>query len=181
MTPYAPWVHPFLDHLKTSGNMAESCRAVGVKYGAMMAMKQRDADFAAAVDEALEESYDALEAEARRRAFEGVHEPIVHQGRLSFVTERYLDDEGNEQYRMVLDANGQPIPLTVRKYSDSLMQFLLKGYRRRKFGDKQEITGADGGPLQVADESKRAARVAQLMALAQRRKDAQGEDISDLA
>lgn len=149
------WVAPFLDHLRTSCNYAASARAAGVGYSTVMARKQRDADFQAACDEALEEAYDSLEAEARRRAFEGSDEPVWHQG---------------EQVG------------TVRKYSDSLAQFLLKGYRRRKFGDKQEITGADGGPLSTVDETAKAARIAALLALAKERKArGEAEDLSDLA
>jgi hypothetical protein len=151
---YPPWVPAFLDHLKTSCNYAASCRAVGVSYSAMTSLRARDPDFEAACDEALEEAYDTLEAEARRRAFEGTDEPVWHQG---------------------VQCG------TVRKYSDSLAQFLLKGYRRRKFGDKQEITGADGGPLALADETKKAARVAALLAVAQQRKAQPADDVSDLA
>jgi len=143
MSPYPAWVAPFIEHLKTSCNFAGSARAVGVGYSTVMALKQRDADFAAACDEALEEAYDTLEAEARRRAFEGVDEPVFYQG---------------------VECG------TVRKYSDGLAQFLLKGYRRRKFGDKQEITGADGGPLALIDDTKKAARIAALLALAKDRK-----------
>jgi hypothetical protein len=36
---------------------------------------------------------------------------------------------------------------------------------------KLELTGADGAPVQMVDETAKAARVAQLMALAQQRKD----------
>jgi hypothetical protein len=54
----------------------------------------------------LEEAADVLLAEARRRAIEGVEEPIMHQGQV--VT-------------------------TVRRYSDLLLIFLLKSARRRDF------------------------------------------------
>lgn len=141
---YPPWVNPFLQHLKTSMNMAESARSVGIAYSTVMALKQRDADFEAACEEALEEACDYLEAEMRRRAFEGVEEPVFYQG----------EEVG-----------------TVRKYSDGLAMFLMKGYRRRKFGDKQEITGANGGPLSTVDETKKAARLAALLSLAKQRKE----------
>ena len=168
------WITPFLESLKTSGNMAESCRQVGVTYSAMQSLKATDADFAAAVDDALEEGYDELEAEARRRAFRGVDEPVVHQGSLTPIWQtdesgKPLLDEDNQPVQ-ARDANGNLRYLTVRKYSDSLAMFLLKGYRRRKFGDKQEITGADGGPLALVDETKRSARIAALMTAAQARK-----------
>ena len=187
---YAYWVTPFLQHLKTSCNMAESCRAVGVTYSAMMSLKARDADFAAACDEALEESYDYLEAEARRRAFHGVEEPVVYQGQLTPLFERNADgsvrvDEDTGHPVQARDSHGNVRYLTVRKYSDGLAQFLLKGYRRKKFGDKQEITGADGGALAVVDDTKKAARLAALMALAQARKakgqETTDDDMSDLA
>lgn len=171
---YPHWVAPFLDHLKTSCNVAASCRAVGISYSAAYALRDKDADFAAAWDDALEESYDHLEAEARRRAFDGVEEPVVYQGQLTPVWEvdasgkRVLDDEGRAVQARNPDGSLQY--LTVRKYSDGLAQFLLKGYRRRKFGEKLELTGKDGGPVAI-DETARAARVAQLMALAKQRKD----------
>lgn len=171
---YPHWVAPFLDHLKTSCNVAASCRAVGISYSAAYALRDKDADFAAAWDDALEESYDHLEAEARRRAFDGVEEPVVYQGRLTPVWEvgpdgKPLEDD-NGKWVQQRNADGSLRYLTVRKYSDGLAQFLLKGYRRRKFGEKLELTGKDGGPVAI-DETARAARVAQLMALAKQRKD----------
>lgn len=174
MSQYAPWVKPFLEHLRTSCNVAGSCRAVGISSTAVYALRDKDADFAAAWDDALEDAYDYLEAEARRRAFDGVEEPVVYQGQLTPVFERdengkpLQDDDGN--WVQAKNPDGSPKFLTVRKYSDGLAQFLLKGYRRRKFGEKLELTGKDGGPVAI-DETARAARVAQLMALAKQRKD----------
>ena len=187
--PYPAWTQPFLAHLKTSCNMAESCRAVGVAYGSMMSLKSKDADFEAACDEALEEAYDALEAEARRRAFHGVEEPVVYQGQLTPIFERdasgdVLMDEDTGKPVQARDRHGNLRYLTVRKYSDGLAQFLLKGYRRKKFGDKTELTGANGGALAMVDETKKAARISALLALAQARKDQQlpaDNDIEDLA
>lgn len=173
MSRYAPWVTPFLEHLRTSCNVAGSCRAVGVGSATVYALRKEDADFAAAWDDALEDAYDYLEAEARRRAFEGVEEPVVYQGQLTPVWE--LDDDGKRkenddgQWVQARNPDGSPKFLTVRKYSDGLAQFLLKGYRRRTFGEKLELTGKDGGPVAI-DETTRAARVAQLMAVAEQRK-----------
>ena len=144
---YPTWAMPFLDHLRLSANISASASAVSISSSAAYSLRERDADFRASWDEALEDAYDMLEAEARRRAFEGVDEPVFYQGMECGV---------------------------IRKYSDSLAQFLLKGYRRRKFGDKTEITGADGGAL-VIDDTARASRIAQLMALAANRKE--NEDI----
>lgn len=145
---YPTWAMPFLDHLRLSANISASARAVSISSSAAYSLRERDADFRASWDEALEDAYDMLEAEARRRAFEGVDEPVFYQGMECGV---------------------------IRKYSDSLAQFLLKGYRRKKFGDKTELTGADGGAL-VIDDTARASRIAQLMALASNRKE--NEDLA---
>ena len=63
---------------------------------------------------------------------------------------------------------------------------LLAKWHPKKYGDRSavELTGADGGPVQI-DETKRAARVAALVSLAQKRKAASekggdSDDVSDL-
>ena len=76
------------------------------------------------------------------------------------------------------DPDGQPLWLTVTKYSDPLLALLLKGRRKKVFADRTELTGADGGPVNL-DESTRVARVAQLLAIASAR--ASGDDYTDLA
>lgn len=188
---YAPWVTPFLEQLTATGNVSGSARAVGVSSTAVYALRNKDADFAAAWDQALEDAADTLEAEARRRAVQGVQEPVVYQGQLTPVWARDADGktlmepyevrlaDGTVQMQerpvQALDEQGRPLWLTVTKYSDPLLALLLKGRRKKIFADRTELTGADGGPVAV-DESTRAARIAQIMALAKQRKD-----FSDLA
>lgn len=150
MTP--AWTLPFLDALKATGIVARACRVVGVSYGTVYALRRSDGDFAAAWDDALEESYDTLEAEARRRAVDGWEEPIVHQGQFTPVWERGEDGQVllNEQGNPIqaLNDDGTPRIVTVRKHSDQLLQFLLKGYRKKFGTERTELTGADGGPVQ---------------------------------
>lgn len=83
-----------------------------------------DRAYAAEFEEALGRATDALEGEARRRAITGVDEPVFYQG---------------------VQCG------TVRKHSDTLLIFLLKGRRREVFGDKVEHTGRNGGPIQTLD------------------------------
>ena len=135
------WVAPFLLHLRTSGIVSRSARECGIAPGTISRLREQSFDFDEAIEDAIEEAVDALEAEAWRRARDGVTEPVYYQG------SRVGD---------------------VQKYSDGLIQFLLKGRRRSVYGDKQEITGADGGPLQL-DDTARAARVASLLELAKQR------------
>lgn len=194
------WQSRFLQALEDTGVIARACRIAGVSQTTVSTRRANDADFAAAVDEALELAADTMEMEARRRAVEGVNEPVVHQGQLTPIWERDADGNvvmieervpqpaigGQPQPDLVtrrpkqLVIDGTPQFLTVKKYSDSLLQFLLKGRRRKVFGDKLEATGADGAPLIPAvDETTAAARIAALMAIAQSRKDAP-DDCSDL-
>lgn len=55
---------------------------------------------------------------------------------------------------------------------------LLAKWHPKKYGEKSamELTGADGGPVQISD-AERAAKVAALLAVAQKRKE---DDVSDL-
>lgn len=59
---------------------------------------------------------------------------------------------------------------------------LLAKWSPKKYGDRtaMELTGANGGPIEIT-ETERAAKLAGLLALAQQRKDApQDKDASDL-
>jgi len=78
--------------------------------------REEDKAFAAAWDEAIEESNDVLEGEAYRRAVTGTLEPVFYQG----------EKVG-----------------TVRRYSDSLLTLLLKSNRPAKFKDRTDITSGD--------------------------------------
>ena len=181
------WVQPFLEALRQTGNVSEACRRAGVSTTVVYNRRRTDADFDTAWAQADEDATDLLEAEAWRRAKDGVDEPVVYQGQLTPVWER--DERGEvvlEAYETdARDADGKPVMahrpkqlviggvpqwLTVNKRSDALLQFLLKGRRKRYATDRTEVTGADGAPL--VDDSKRAARVAQLIEAAKARRAA---------
>jgi len=81
--------------------------------------------YKAAFARAQEEAAQLLEDEAVRRATEGTLEPVFYQGIKCGA---------------------------VRRYSDGLMQFLLRGFKPQKYSSKAEITGANGGPLQASIE-----------------------------
>lgn len=88
---------------------------------------ERDTRYAARFGQAEEAATDALEREARRRAIDGVEEPVFYQG----------DECGR-----------------VKKYSDTLLIFLLKGKRPEQFKERFEHTGKGGGPIQTMDLSR---------------------------
>jgi hypothetical protein len=165
------WKPAFLAALRELPVIAHACKAVGIERSTAYRAREADQAFADAWDDAMEEGIDRAEQEAFRRAVVGFEEPVIDKGRLAYRYERYEDEDGAEHYRLQLDANGQPIPLTVRKHSDALLALYLKGRRKKVYADRTEVTGPEGGPVAQVDETAKAARVAQLLALAQQRKD----------
>lgn len=117
------WTDAFLAALAECGILTQASEAAGVDRATVWRRRQDDAEFSAACDQAIDMAADKLEAEARRRAVEGVEEPVYQGGQLIG---------------------------TKTVYSDSLLALLLKGRRKRVFAERVEQTGADGGPVQQA-------------------------------
>ena len=67
---------------------------------------------------------DRLEAEARRRAIEGIEKPVFYKGKMCYRDE--VDPATGER-------RGTGEPLLIRKSSDVLLMFLLKGARPEKY------------------------------------------------
>jgi len=82
-------------------------------------------EYKAAFTEAREDAIGYLEAEAHKRAVEGIEEPVIYQGALCF--EALRDPKTG---RIKRDRKGQPLlsttPLTIPHKSDNLLMFLLK-------------------------------------------------------
>ncbi len=85
---------------------------------------EADEAYAARFKDVEEGVTEALEAEARRRAQDGVDEPVHYQG-------KKVD--------------------TIRRYSDTLLIFLLKARRPEVYRERVDhsLTGPNGGPLVV--------------------------------
>jgi hypothetical protein len=102
----------FLKALADTGNVTAAIAVAGTSRTRVYELRRTDPGFAAAWEEAEETAVDKLEAEARRRAIEGVPEPLVSAGRL------------------VCGADGEPI--AIRRYSDNLLLALLRAHRPRR-------------------------------------------------
>lgn len=107
------------------------------------------AEFHEAWDAALEIGNDYLEQEAQRRAVEGYEEPVVHKGIQAFVRDAITGE-------LELDANGRPIPLTIRRYSDRLLEVLLKARRPEKFRENMKIEAEISGGVLAIPQSDQA-------------------------
>lgn len=172
------WEEVFLNALRHRPVVTYAANIAKRPTGDLYRRRKADPGFAQRWDEAVEEGLDRTEAEAFRRGTDGWHEPVVHQGRVSVLTEPVLDDEGNCTFdekgnmrmRPVFDEQGRTVPLTLIKFSDTLLIKTLAARRANYRTERTEITNPDGS-LNAADDVTRAARIAALVELAQRRKE----------
>ena len=111
----------FLDTLSATGNVSAAARAAEVARSTCYRTRRLDPAFAEDWVDAEEAAVDLLEAEARRRALDGVERPLVGGGKL------IRDDDG----KVVM----------VREYNDRLLEYLLKAHRPEKYRDKSETGG----------------------------------------
>lgn len=107
-----PWSYLYITALEACGLPHTAAKMAGVSLARVNKLAQERDEFRFACEQAEERFVDSLEAEAIRRARDGVVEGVYHQG-------NRIDDK------------------TV--YSDTLMVQLLKGRRGRTFGDKKEV------------------------------------------
>ncbi|SNS16353.1 hypothetical protein SAMN06295912_10260 [Sphingomonas laterariae] len=71
----------FLAHLAETANVTGALRVVGMGSTGLYKLRQRDAGFRAAWDQALAEGYQRLELVALERALGGTRTPIIHGGK----------------------------------------------------------------------------------------------------
>jgi hypothetical protein len=182
----------FLNTLAETGQVKKACDAVGISTPTAYRYRQRNSAFAAQWQEAVSAAVEVIESEVIRRSIFGHDEPLVYQGQ--FVPEidyDAIDPDTNEKYPPALapvkrDSSGAPIYATTKKYSDSLAALVLRAHSP-KYRDQSrlELTGANGGPVEVNTQmnaTAAAARIAALLAVAKKRAEGRADepDISDL-
>lgn len=118
------WWRAYLAALAQTGNRRKAAAAAKIHRSTPAKYLEDHPDLRpewdAAVAEAMDAATDLLEEEARRRAVTGVLEPVFHGGKRVG---------------------------TIRRYSDTLLIFLLNGARPEKYRHRHELTGKDGAPL----------------------------------
>lgn len=108
----------FLKVLRATGNVTEAADAVSITRAGAYKHYNHNPEFAEQWDNAIESACDALETEARRRAVDGVAEPVLYQGAV-------VKHAGKE--------------LVIRKYSDHLLESLLKAHRPEKYRERFDV------------------------------------------
>lgn len=102
----------FCKELAETANVSKSAKKIGVSRTRVYEIRKEDSVFAEQWDEAVDRGVDALEEEARRRAYKGTNKPVFYQG---------------------VECG------TIREYSDTLMIFLLKAARPEKYRERHEV------------------------------------------
>lgn len=117
------WAPAFLTALAELGVVTTAAKAADVGRRTVYHLRESDPSFAAAWDAAMEEAADVLETEARRRALEGWDEPVFGSGGTGVGTVQVG---------------------TIRRFSDTLLIFTLKGLRPEKYRERfdQKLSGA---------------------------------------
>ena len=129
----------FLSALSNGWSVRHAAVHAGRNWRRFYQLREKDETFAAQWAEAADAGTDVLEHEAYRRAVESVAEPVYQGGELVG---------------------------TVQRYSDRLLEFLLRGRRPQVYRDnvaRVELTGRAGGPLQAEDRSASLADVARVL------------------
>lgn len=114
-TKRAAWKAVFIEVLERTGNVVFACKQAHITRSVAYAARSRSEKFATEWDEAIEIAVAQLEEEARRRAAEGVQEPVFFQGSVSGY---------------------------VTRYSDSLLMFLLKAHAPEKYRERSQVEHA---------------------------------------
>lgn len=130
--PAKTWQEIFLKELRDCGNVSAACAKAHVERSTVYKEKKHDDTFAEQWKNALDDAMDSLEAEAWRRARDGVPRLIFYKGAL--VT----DDKDN--------------PIIQRDYSDTLMTLLLKAHRPDKYRERVEATNFNIDFSKLSDE-----------------------------
>ncbi len=113
----------FLQGLRDGLTPKEAAANCNIARSTAFDWKGEDEDFRRRWNEAIDEGTDLLEKEARRRAVEGVDEPVFYQGTECAV---------------------------VKKYSDQLLMLMLRGRRSDVYNtERHEHTGEGGGPIET--------------------------------
>jgi len=117
----------FLEEYKQCATVTHAAKIALIARQRHYKWLDSDPAYAKAFEEAKIAATDALVAEARRRATQGVKEAVYYKGE---------------------------VVGTIRKYSDSLLIFLMKGAMPEVYRERYEISGGDK-PIRVESDPGR--------------------------
>lgn len=148
--PSAARQRAFLAAYAQTASITKAAKAAKVDRGAHYDWLDSDPTYEKRFKAAGDRAGDLLEDEAVRRSHEGILEPIVYHGGFCYpLREKAVKkDDGTVE---IVTVQGR-IPLTIRKYSDRLLERLLIAFKPEKYRERvsAELTGKDGAPIEVS-------------------------------
>lgn len=132
----------FFEQLARNGIVGLAAEYAGYRRESVYEYRRNDPEFAQKWDHCIQLSTEKLEAEAIRRANEGVKRYVLHKGKVVYidVEEPVKDEKG----KIVLGEDGKPKTHIVQKalvehvYSDTLTIFMLKARKPEVYRDTFE-------------------------------------------
>jgi hypothetical protein len=153
----------FLQAFSMTANVRASCLKAGIDRSLVYQWQEHDDAFSFKFKQAELDANDMIRGELFRRAVQGVDEPVISVGKLVYVE----------------DKNKKMVPLTIKKYSDSLLSLLAKA-RMPEFRDQSkvdvnaQVTTQSAGTLNIDTRNMTQEELSQLKALAMSMKARQG-------
>lgn len=118
----------FIDHYKRHGTLARARDVAGITKDEFRRKLTENPDFLDEITEAEDVYHDLIRESFTTRGLHGYEEPVIYQGQLQYKKDEFGD--------YILDENLERIPLTVRKYSDTMAIALAKS-KLPEFKDKE--------------------------------------------
>lgn len=150
-----PLQRRFLAAFSACGSIIQAARWAKISRATHYFWMQNTPEYPAAFEESEIRAMRSLEDEAVRRAHQGIRKAVRYKGKIvGYETE----------------------------FSDQLLQFLLKGGNRQKFGDRAalEHSAPGGGPIEVSiGDSARAKILDRVARVAIRIREASSSSVTD--
>ena len=125
------------------GIVLPACEAASISRSTYYKWRELYEDFDIECEEALQEAIDRAELELRSRAVIGIEEPVLFKGEPVWKRDPNTGE-------LLLDADFNPIPFTINRRSDRLLEIYMKA-QRNQYRDKgsMEISGPGGAPIEA--------------------------------
>lgn len=150
------WMAPFLRALSLIPDVSSACRVARIGRTRAYGVRTENPEFALAWDESRQLAVDYIDRHIHRWVTEGVPVRSVRT-----VTKRRTDATGN-----VIETTTETVETESSERSATLMIFYAKAFNaeRYRWTEKAEITGRDGGPIQLESLSTIDRQIEQLSA-----------------
>lgn len=125
----------FLAAFAATGQIGPAAAAAGIDRSTHHRWRREDSAYDELFKQAAEEAASAFEDLAIQRATEGLDEPVFYQGEP--VYKRCPVTNALE-----LDEQGLPVPLMIRRRSDTLLLSVLKAWQPKKYRENHHVEGS---------------------------------------